>query len=378
MGSRLHNAPIVIDNGSGTIRAGFAGEDVPKIYIPSYVGRPKHVRTMAGALEGDVFIGPAAADHKGLFKINYPLEHGIVTDWDDMERIWQHVYNEGLKTVSEDHPVLLTEAPLNPRENRDVAAQVLFETFNVPALYCSVQAVLSLYASGKTTGLVLDSGDGVTHAVPVYQGFSIPNSIRRIDVAGRDVTEHLQMQLRKGGHIFHTSAEKEIVKSIKESTGYVALDIVKEEKDWAGSRSEGKSIDYTLPDGQKLKIGAERFRAPEILFNPELIGLEYPGVHQIVVEAIQRTDMDLRKALYGNIVLSGGSTLTKGFGNRLLSEVQRLAVKDMRIKILAPPERIYTTWTGGSILAGLSTFKKMWVEKDEWQENPDIIHTKFA
>ncbi|KAG9204422.1 hypothetical protein B5807_11424 [Epicoccum nigrum] len=378
MGSRLHNAPIVIDNGSGTIRAGFAGEDVPKIYIPSYVGRPKHVRTMAGALEGDVFIGPAAADHKGLFKINYPLEHGIVTDWDDMERIWQHVYNEGLKTVSEDHPVLLTEAPLNPRENRDVAAQILFETFNVPALYCSVQAVLSLYASGKTTGLVLDSGDGVTHAVPVYQGFSIPNSIRRIDVAGRDVTEHLQMQLRKGGHIFHTSAEKEIVKSIKESTGYVALDIVKEEKDWAGSRSEGKSIDYTLPDGQKLKIGAERFRAPEILFNPELIGLEYPGVHQIVVEAIQRTDMDLRKALYGNIVLSGGSTLTKGFGNRLLSEVQRLAVKDMRIKILAPPERIYTTWTGGSILAGLSTFKKMWVEKDEWQENPDIIHTKFA
>ena len=102
MGSRLHNAPIVIDNGSGTIRAGFAGEDVPKIYIPSYVGRPKHVRTMAGALEGDVFIGPAAADHKGLFKINYPLEHGIVTDWDDMERIWQYVYNEGLKTMSED------------------------------------------------------------------------------------------------------------------------------------------------------------------------------------------------------------------------------------------------------------------------------------
>ncbi|KAJ4991556.1 actin [Stagonosporopsis vannaccii] len=378
MGSRLHNAPIVIDNGSGTIRAGFAGEDVPKIFFPSYVGRPKHVRTMAGALEGEVWVGNQAKEYKGLCKLNYPLEHGIVTDWDDMERIWQYVYNQGLGTVSEDHPVLLTEPPLNPRENRDIAAQILFETFNVPALHSSVQAVLSLYASGKTTGLVLDSGDGVSHAVPVFQGFSIPNSIRRIDVAGRDVTEQLQLQLRKGGHIFHTSAEKEIVKSIKETTSYVALDIAKEEKEWSGSRSEGKSADYTLPDGRKLKIGAERFRAPEILFNPELIGLEYPGVHQIVVEAIQRTDMDLRKSLYGNIVLSGGSTLTKGFGNRLLSEVQKLAVKDMRIKILAPPERIYTTWTGGSILAGLSTFKKMWVEKDEWQENPDIIHTKFA
>lgn len=255
MGSRLHNAPIVIDNGSGTIRAGFAGEDVPKCYFPSYVGRPKHVRTMAGALEGDVFIGPQAQQYQGLFKINYPLEHGIVTDWDDMERIWQYVYQEGLKTVSEDHPVLLTEPPLNPRENRDIAAQILFETFNVPALYTSVQAVLSLYASGKTTGLVLDSGDGVSHAVPVFQGFAIPNSIRRIDVAGRDVTEHFQQLLRKSGRIFHTSAEKETVKNIKEATGYVALDPAKEEKEWSGAaRSDGKSVDYILPDGQKLKV----------------------------------------------------------------------------------------------------------------------------
>jgi len=240
--------------------------------------------------------------------------------------------------------------------------------------------VLSLYASGRTTGIVLDSGDGVSHAVPVYDGFAIPNSVRRIDVAGRDVTEYLQTQLRKAGYIFHTSAEKEIVRQIKEQTSYVATDPIKEEKDWTGnsSRSEGKSIDYKLPDGKTIKIGAERFRAPEILFDPERIGLEYSGVHQMVVDAIHRTDMDLRKSLFNSIVLSGGSTLTKGFGDRLLHEVQRLAVKDMRIKIYAPPERKYTTWTGGSILAGLSTFKKMWVDKDEWQENPDIIHTKFA
>ena len=154
------------------------------------------------------------------------------------------------------HPVLLTEPPLNPRENRDIAAQILFETFNVPALYTSVQAVLSLYASGKTTGLVLDSGDGVSHAVPVFQGFAIPNSIRRIDVAGRDVTEHLQQLLRKSGRIFHTSAEKETVKNIKEATGYVAADPAKEEKEWSAgaARSDGKSVEYTLPDGQKLKV----------------------------------------------------------------------------------------------------------------------------
>lgn len=100
------------------------------------------------------------------------------------------------------------------------------------------------------------------------------------------------------------------------------------------------------------------------MFDPERIGLEYSGVHQMVVDAIQRTDMDLRKTLFGSIVLSGGSTLTRGFGDRLLHEVQRLAVKDMRIKIYAPQERKYTTWIGGSILAGLSTFKKVGVAMD--------------
>lgn len=272
--------------------------------------------------------------------------------------------------------MLLTEPPLNPRSNRDTAAQILFETFNVPALYTSIQAVLSLYASGRTTGIVLDAGDGVSHAVPVYEGFAMPSSIRRIDVAGRDVTEHMQLLLRKSGYVFHTSAEKEVVRMIKEKVSYVAADPKKEEKEWANAKhGDGKVLEYELPDGNKIKvrssdmqkrngidrvqIGAERFRAPEILFDPEIIGLEYPGIHQIVVDAINRTDLDLRKSLFANIVLSGGSTLTKGFGDRLLHEVQRLAVKDMRIKIFAPPERKYSTWIGGSILAGLSTFRKV-------------------
>ncbi|KZZ93453.1 actin CyI [Ascosphaera apis ARSEF 7405] len=299
-----------------------------------------------------------AQEVRGLLKIRYPLEHGIVTDWDDMEKIWQWVYEVELKTLSEEHPVLLTEPPLNPRTNRETAAQILFEQFNIPALYTSIQAVLSLYASGRTTGIVLDSGDGVSHAVPVFEGFAMPNSIRRIDIAGRDVTEHLQLLLRKSGYVFHTSAEKEIVRMIKEKTSYVAFDPKREEKEWSTlSKADSKTQDSST--NACFQIGAERFRAPEILFDPEIVGLEYPGVHQIVVDAINRTDMDLRKALFGNIVLSGGSTLCKGFGDRLLHEVQRLAFKDMKIKIFAPPERKYSTWIGGSILAGLSTFRKV-------------------
>ncbi|KAF9213670.1 Actin-2 [Podila epicladia] len=361
----LTNQPVVIDNGSGVIKAGFAGDDQPKCFFPSFVGRPKHVRIMAGAVEGDVFIGRKAQELRGLLKIKYPIEHGIVQDWDDMERIWQYIYSDELKTLSEEHPVLLTEAPLNPMKNRETAAQIFFETFNVPALFTSIQAVLSLYSSGRTTGVVLDSGDGVTHSVPVYEGFAIPHAIQRVDIAGRDVTEHLQLLLRKAGYHFHTTAEKEIVRIIKEKTCYLPLFPAKEEKD-AG----GKNEDFMLPDGNVIKLGAERFRAPEILFNPEIIGQEFPGIHQVVVDSISRSDMDLRKSLYSNIVLSGGSTLCKGFGDRLLLEVKKLALKDIKIKISAPPERKYSTWIGGSILASLSTFKKMWVSAEEYQEDP--------
>lgn len=367
----LTNQPVVIDNGSGVIKAGFAGDDSPKCFFPSYVGRPKHVRIMAGAVEGDVFIGRNAQELRGLLKIKYPIEHGIVSDWDDMERIWKYIYEEELKTASEEHPVLLTEAPLNPRNNREAAAQMFFETFNVPALFASIQAVLSLYSSGRTTGIVLDSGDGVTHAVPVYEGFALPNAIRRVDIAGRDVTEYLQLLLRKSGYKFTTTAEKEVVRIIKEKTCYIALNPSKEEKD-----TNGKLEDFALPDGNIVKLGTERFKAPEILFNPELIGLEYAGIHQVVVDSINRVDLDLRKNLFANVVLSGGSTLYKDFGTRLLNEVRKLAVKDIKIKIFAPPERKYSTWIGGSILAGLSSFKKMWVSAEEFQEDPEIIHKK--
>lgn len=151
--------------------------------------------------------------------------------------------------------MLLTEPPLNPRSNRDTAAQILFETFNVPAIHTSIQAVLSLYASGRTTGIVLDSGDGVSHAVPVYEGFAMPSSIRRIDVAGRDVTEYLQTLLRKSGYVFHTSAEKEVVRLIKENVSYVAHDPRKEERDWIGVKAnDSKFAEYVLPDGHRLKV----------------------------------------------------------------------------------------------------------------------------
>jgi len=328
---------------------------------------------MQGGLKGESFVGKKAEENRGLLKIKYPMEHGVVKDWNDMEAIWNHTYSE-LRCQAEEHPLLLTEAPLNPTKNREKAAEIFFETFNAPALFISMQAVLSLYASVRITGVVLDSGDGVTHAVPVFEGFAIPHSIMRVDLAGRDITDYLQLLLRKSGHNFYTSSEKEVVKTIKESSCYIAFDPVKEEEVLETDKSKHK---FKLPDGNVIEIGSERFKAPEILFHPELIGAEFYGIHECLGYSIQRTDMDLRKTLYGNIVLSGGSTLFPGFGDRLLNELKGLSPKDIKIKISAPPERKYTTWMGGSILASLTTFKKMWVSAPEWEEDgAAVIHRK--
>lgn len=368
----IANQPVVIDNGSGIVKAGFAGDVVPKYHFPNFIGRPKHVRVMEGALEGDLFLGPDAEEHRGLLTIRYPMEHGIVRDWDDMERIWQYIYSKDqLQTFSEEHPVLLTEAPLNPRKNREKAAEIFFETFNVPALYMSMQAVLSLYASGRTTGVVLDVGDGVAHAVPIYEGYAMPHSVMRVDVAGRDVTRYLRLLLRKEGYDFHTSAELEIVRTIKEKACYLSINPLKEES------METEKAQYMLPDGSSIEIGPARYRAPEVLFKPDLIGEECEGIHQILTFSIQKSDMDLRRTLFSNIVLSGGSTLFKGFGDRLLSEVKKQAPKDIKIRISAPQERLYSTWIGGSILAGLDSFKKMWISKREYnEEGAKAVHRK--
>jgi len=376
MTDQLEKVPMVVDNGSGMCKAGFAGEDAPRAVFPSIVGRPKSTTSMIGTGQGkDVFIGDEAQLKKGVLTLRYPIEHGVITNWDDMEKIWHHTFYNELRTAPEEHPIMLTEAPLNPRINRERMTQLMFETFQIPSMYVQIQAVLSLYSSGRTTGIVMDSGDGVSHIVPIYEGYNLPHAILRMDLAGRDLTDYMIKLLTERGYNFVSSAEREIARDIKEKLAYVAQDFEAETKIAETSASIDKT--YEMPDGQILTIGSERFRCPEVLFKPMTIAKEFPGIHESTYQSIMKCDVDVRKDLYSSIVLSGGSTMYPGIAERLEVELRKLAPPAMKIQIHAPAERKYSVWIGGSILSSLQSFQSMWITKAEYDESgPQIVHRK--
>jgi actin beta/gamma 1 len=374
----LKRRGVVLDNGTGISKNGFGGEDQPRSVFPTVIGKPKYGNIMPDVKDysREWYIGEEAMELKGIMNLQYPIEHGVVEDWPAMERLWHYTFYTDLRIDPSEFPILLTEAPLNPRLNREKMTEIMFESFNVPAMYIATQAVLSLYASGRTTGCVIDIGDGVSHVVPIFEGFALTHAIQRVDLAGRDVTNYLRRLLRQSGYTFDSSADKETVRDIKEKLCYVALDPEKEIM--LSKRVSGMQKNYMLPDGETINIGIERFLAPESLFNPSVLGKEIDPLDDIVVQTISDCEVDLRRDFYSNIVLSGGSTMFPGIKERLTREIKEQIPDSVDVRIISPPERMYSVWIGGSILSSLKSMHKMWVTRRDYKElGPEVIHRCF-
>ena len=365
------------------MKAGYAGDDKPEVVFPSVVGRPRSPGLQSANNMDDYYVGAKATAKRGILGLKYPIEYGIITSFNDMELLWQAVTDDDHLSVRYDlknKNVLLTEPPLNPKAIREKMTQIMFENFGVSGLYVGIDAVLSLYASGRTTGVVCISGDAVSYTVPIYEGYALPRGVLRFDGGGRTVTDYLMKLLTERGYSFTTSAEREIVRDIKEKLCYMAGG------GWSGYEEELKKCkmspqdyekNYKLPDGQVITVGNERFRAPEIMVKPHLMGKSAEGIHKLIYESIMKSDVDIRRDLYCNIVLSGGNTLFPNMDYRFTMELTALAPAAIKVKVVAPPERKYTPWIGGSILASLSTFQEMWITREEYDENgPAIVHRK--
>ena len=290
---------IVIDNGSGYMKVGMGDNQEPGSIFPTVVGQG------AEGADKDFYIGDEAIQNYESCEIKYPMEHGIVTNWDDMTKIWKQSF-ENIGQNPAEHPILLTEAPLNPKANREKMTEIMFDEFNTPAMYVAIQAVMSLYAAGKTTGIIFDSGFGVSHTVPIYEGYALPHAIMRLDLAGQDLDKLMASCLKEEGYNLESVPEMEALREAKETLCYVADDYeVGLESAQPGGDNE-KS--YTLPDGSELKMSALRIKVPEALFQPSFLGMESAGIHETTYNSIMKCDVDIRKDLYANTELSGGTT----------------------------------------------------------------------
>ncbi|XP_006971211.1 actin-related protein T3 [Peromyscus maniculatus bairdii] len=366
-----YQLPVVIDNGSEMIKAGLAGTREPQFVYPNILGRTKgHNTAVDCALE--LCVGDQAQERRSFLSISYPVDRGLISSWGDMETMWKHIYDYNLSMKPSDGPVLVTEPALNPLANRQRISEVFFENLGVPAFYLSVQAVLALFAAGFTTGLVLNSGAGITQCVPVFEGYCLTHGVKQLNVAGLDLTNYLMMLLKDDGVMLLRTGDRKIITDIKENICYVAMNYEEEM-----AKEPGLEKVYTLPDGKTLRLHNQVFRCPEALFSPWLVNVDAPGIDKMCFSSIMRCDTDLRNSFFSNIILAGGSTSFPGLDKRLIRDVAKVAPANTAVQVIAPPERKISVWMGGSILASLSAFQDMWITAAEFEEvGPNIVHQR--
>jgi actin-related protein len=365
--SKNYDSAVVIDNGTVFSKIGFAGEDQPRAIIqtlprsPIKIEPPKSRETLIKKKPP-----PIPIREKGFLEGVSPMKRGVIKDWDAMIRFWGYCFYKMLKINPSEHPVILTEPALNTKENRNKMMEIMFEEFDVPAVYIGMQNVLSLYATGRTTGCVINSGESATDIVPICDNYVNDQTVQKIDLAGGHITKFLQKLMRQAGYSLITEQEKRVLVDIKENYCYIAEDF---EGEITRAKNNNKiQKEHLAPDGNKISISIERFTAPEAIFNPSIMGKELPTLHEALYKAINESDIHYRKDLFNNIILSGGNTLFPGLKERLSRELKKIIPETVNIRIIAPEDRILTTWYGGSLLGALPSFTDLATKKQHYQE----------
>lgn len=426
-------AAIVLDLGSHTCKAGYAGEDAPKAVFPSVVGSIEQTG-MADTVkvEGDLessdakmnvkldsekskskrklYVGSQALGYRRDFMEVIPaLKDGIVADWDVVDSIWDHAFRERLLIDPKEHPILLAEPSSNSQQQRERAAELMFESHKVPALFLAKNAVLTSFASGRPTSLVVDCGGGSTTVAAVHDGYVLQKAVVSSPIGGEVLTDCLMRFLESKGILVkprysfkrkearpgefqivdldfpNTTASYKrysqmlIVNDFKEAVCRVPDTVFDE-----SSYSNIPTTSYELPDGQILEFGADRFKFPDLIFNPSLLqtmphmekldnlGHSLRGLPQMVIESINKCDVDIRRELFSSILLAGGTASMQQMKERLEKDLMEEAPQAARVKVLASGnaiERRFSVWIGGSILASLGSFQQMWFSKAEYEEH---------
>lgn len=380
---RLNHA-VIFDNGSGVFKAGMGDDDAPRVTFPTIVGKPTNPNMMVGMDQKELYVGPEAHAKKSLLTLSRPIRRGIIEDLDQMEKIWQYTYENELVVDPKEHPALLTEPPLNDPKKREEIMAKFFESHGVNHFYLGIQSVLGLFSTGRTTGMVIDSGSGITHTVPVYEGFALPYATHKLNVAGDDLTEFLFKLLKAENpesvmskiNFNDPTVREDIEKKIKEKKCEVAFDIDTSRKE---SDDKDKAIEHVLPDGTKLNITKAHFSCPEALFQPnQIIPSDNEGIHDKTYQSILKCEAHIQKSLYLNIILIGGSTMFKDLGVRLKKEVSALAPSNMESDMFEPLERKNSVWIGGSILSTIDAFQHIWITKKDYDEGRgmQIVHKR--
>lgn len=382
---------VVCDNGTGFVKCGFSGANFPSHIFPSLVGRPilRSTNKVNNIEVKDLMVGDEASELRSMLEVSYPMENGIVRNWDDMVSLYDYTFGSTKLNINPQNcKLLLTEPPMNPTKNRERMIEVMFEQYKFHGLYIAIQAVLTLYAQGLLTGVVIDSGDGVTHVCPVYDGFALPHLTRRLDIAGRDITRYLIKLLLLRGYAFNHSADFETVRQMKEKLCYVGYDIEQEQR--LALETTVLVEQYTLPDGRVIRVGGERFEAPEALFQPHLINVESVGIAELLFNTIQAADIDTRSDFYQHIVLSGGTTMYPGLPSRLEREIKQLYLERVlrgdteklskfKIRIEDPPRRKHMVFLGGAVLAEIMKDRnEFWMLRSDYQEQGLRVMSKLG